>query len=83
MKILTSLLLFLYIGGLLIAGNNNLHLIDDQERYEFGTLYYAWLLKAGKNLGTITGNAIKLDWTPEINVSLPANKTKTNQTKSF
>ncbi|MSS74979.1 hypothetical protein EXS73_02080 [Candidatus Pacearchaeota archaeon] len=78
MKIIVIIALFLYIAGLLIAGNHNLHLIDPEERFEFGKLYYAWTLKAGKNLGTITGNAIKLDWTPETTIP---EKNTTNKSK--
>lgn len=78
MKLLVVFVLVLYVAGLLIAGNYNLHLIDKQERFEFGTLYYAWILKTSKNLGTITGNAIKLDWTPEITIT---EKNITNTTK--
>ena len=52
--------------------------IDPEERFEFGKLYYAWTLKAGKNLGTITGNAIKLDWTPETTIP---EKNTTNKSK--
>ncbi|MBM3230452.1 hypothetical protein FJZ22_02230 [Candidatus Pacearchaeota archaeon] len=78
MKIVTLLLLFLYVAGLLIAGNHNLHLIEPEERFEFGKLYYAWLLKVGNNLGAITGNAIKLDWTPEVIIT---EKNLTNKSK--
>ncbi len=79
MKTVTVVLLVLYISGLLIAGNYNLHLINSNERFEFGKLYYAWMLKTGKNIGAITGNAIKLDWKPEL--LLGGNISSSNKTK--
>lgn len=69
MKWKTVLFLIAFFIALLIASNHNLHLLNEQERYQFGDLYYSWLIKVGKNMGTITANVIKLEWIPEPEVN--------------
>ena len=70
MRLAVYVMLFLYIMALFIASNHQLALSKAEARSEFGKLYFEWGIKVGKNLGAITGNAIKLEWLPhEQNIS--------------
>lgn len=64
MKILIFLFMFFIIAGLLIISNNNLSLIKNENLSKFTDLYVGWIDGIYKNLITITGQTIKLDWMP-------------------
>lgn len=62
MKILIIILMFFVLGSLLIISNNNLVLSDDANLEVFGNLWLDWIGSIFKNLGSLTGNAVKMDW---------------------
>jgi hypothetical protein len=65
MKFLMIILMVLVLGALLIVSNNNLALSDSKDVKEFSSIWVDWTEKIFSNVGEITGNAVKLDWTPE------------------
>lgn len=69
MKILTILVIILFVSAFFIISNNNLKMKNPENINKFATLYYEWILKTGKNVVNVTGNAIK--------EKISQNKTKT------
>ncbi len=57
--------LFFVIGALFIVSNENLSLINPEERTDFVQLYALWLSSISKNIQQITGQVIATDWIPD------------------
>jgi hypothetical protein len=53
------------LSGLFIVHNNNLNIFEREDSGKFLDLYSGWTGKFFSNVGTLTGNAVKLDWFPE------------------
>jgi len=75
MKIYLIILLFLFIGALVIVSNDNLHLKSADEAKKFASLYYSWLLDTGSNMIKTTGYIVKFEWLPRDNSTI-VNSTK-------
>ncbi len=67
MKIYLFILKFLFIGALFIVSNNNLHLINLEERNVFYSYFYSWLSGLFDSVGQITGYVTKSQWLPQTN----------------
>ena len=65
MKIYLFILKFLFIGALFIVSNNNLHLINLEERNVFYSNFYSWLSGLFDSVGQITGYVTKSQWLPQ------------------
>jgi hypothetical protein len=65
MKIILFVLMLFVLSGLFIIHNNNLNVFDSEYSGKFVDLYSGWVSKFFSNVGTLTGNAVKLDWFPE------------------
>jgi len=63
MKILIVIMMFIILNGLLIISNNNLNFTESKNIKTFGKLYLGWTDQILKNIGSITGNIIKSNWT--------------------
>ncbi len=74
MKILPILLIFLVIGGFMIARSYNLNLKESSDRRTFFGKFSVWVVQLGKNTVRTIGYAFKLDWLPK-NDSIEENKT--------
>ncbi len=66
MKVYLFILKFLFIGALFIVSNNNLHLINLEERNVFYGSFYSWLSNLFDSVGQITGYVIKSQWLPQV-----------------
>lgn len=65
MKFLIFVLMFLFLGSLIIINNNDLNIYETEDAKEFSKIFFAWADSTYKNIQTITGKAVKLDWVPE------------------
>ena len=57
------LVLFLYISLTLVKTQNNLNFNSTEGVFSSIKVYLGWLANGFQNLKSITGNAIKMDWT--------------------
>jgi hypothetical protein len=64
MKVLMILFIIFSLTSLLIISNNSLSLSHSEERGEFMTIYFSWINKIYSNTISITGNVVKMDWSP-------------------
>lgn len=74
MKLLTIAVIFLVIGGFMIARSYNLNLKEPAHRRTFFGKFSVWLVQLGKNTIRTVGYALKLDWLPKKD-NLEENKT--------
>ena len=65
MKIILFIVIFLLMNAFLIISNNNLHINNTENIKQVFVLYGDWIKQVSGNLGQVTGDAVKLDWTPE------------------
>ena len=54
--------LILYTTFLMSISGQNIEVFTTDGMKEASGLYFSWLRNALRNLGTITGNAIRMDW---------------------
>ena len=64
MKIQIVILKLLFLGALFIISNQNLHLLDDEERGLFFDSYSTWLDNMFNQGMDITGYVVKFEWLP-------------------
>ena len=64
MKIWIFVVKFLLIGSLFIVSNNDLSLIDNEERQEFYSLFTSWLNSLVGHVSDISGYVVKSEWLP-------------------
>jgi glucan phosphoethanolaminetransferase (alkaline phosphatase superfamily) len=67
---LIVLIIFTYVSFLVTLKGKDIDFKSVDGLKEAGTLYFSWLGSVFGNIKSITTNAIKMDWTPENNVSL-------------
>ena len=65
MKVVVFLVIFFLLGAFFIISNNELMLSKNEERTEFVNIYKEWVASIIDNTGSITSNAVKLDWLPK------------------
>ncbi|PIY59984.1 hypothetical protein COY95_04170 [Candidatus Woesearchaeota archaeon CG_4_10_14_0_8_um_filter_47_5] len=63
-KLTMAVLIFLVIGGFIIAGQYNLNLIKSHDRGVFYPLFWEWNKKVAKNAIGVTGYVLRQDWLP-------------------
>ena len=56
--------LFLYISFLGVASNNSVQIKTVSDFFLVTKLYFSWLGHIFDNIGTLTGNAVRMDWFP-------------------
>lgn len=61
--LLVILVLFLYISLTLVKTQNDLSFNSTEGAFNSLKVYFGWLANGFQNLKSITGNAIKMDWT--------------------
>lgn len=65
MKIYLIITIFLLMNAFFIISENNLNLNTTENIKNFFSLYSGWFKNIGNNIGTITGDVVKLNWIPE------------------
>ncbi len=65
MRILIILLMFFIVGALIIITNYDLALIDNNNVESFSELYLDWIGKIYSNIQVLTGEGVRLAWSPE------------------
>ncbi len=65
MRLLWIAIIFLAIGGLIIASSYNLNLKRSEDRRTFLGKFSVWVVQVGKNVVRTAGYALKMDWLPE------------------
>jgi hypothetical protein len=69
MRLLLLFFCFFIVGALFILSNGDLSLANKEETLVFGELYYTWLSELIENFNVISGQAVGLEWLPDINNS--------------
>jgi len=64
MKITIIIIKLLFLGALFIVSNQNLHLIDTDERTTFTDMYSKWISSLVVQGGEVTGYIVKFEWLP-------------------
>ena len=64
MKITIIIIKLLFLGALFIVSNQNLHLIDTDERAIFTDMYSKWISSLVVQGGEVTGYIVKFKWLP-------------------
>ncbi len=73
MKVVYLILLFLVFSGIfLVISNQNINLLDKNDRSLFADYCKSWSVQAFSNVKSISSYVINLDWTPDLS-------TKTSQ----
>ena len=65
MRLLVFAIKFLLIGAFFIVSNQNLALIDTDNRNDFVEQYKEWIFSLGREIGTLTAYVVKVEWLPE------------------
>ncbi|MFA5020110.1 MAG: hypothetical protein WC533_03345 [Candidatus Pacearchaeota archaeon] len=64
MKTALIIVVLLLINIFFIVSNENLQLSNSENIKQVFSIYVEWVGKIFTNLGSVTSNAIKLNWTP-------------------
>jgi len=64
-KIGLILIILILFSSLLIISNYNLKVFKEEGIKSFLGIYYSWIVNAGTNFLSFTGNAVKMEWFPE------------------
>jgi hypothetical protein len=65
MKVFAIIIIFLIIGGLMIARSYNLNLKKPDHMRTFFGKFSVWLVQLGKNTINTVGYALRLNWLPQ------------------
>ena len=76
MKIWVIVVVFLLVGGYMIARINSLDLNDPGDRSTFMGKFWLWMKGTGKNVAGLAGEASKQDWLPNANDTNKSNAVK-------
>lgn len=72
---LILLVLFAYLGTSSAFAEQEIDFTSVKGITTATKLYFSWLFSVGKNIKTLTINAIKMDWMPEKNITENNEKT--------
>jgi hypothetical protein len=61
--LLIGLILFSYVSAALVFRGQDIDFKTVSGLMKASNIYFSWLFSVGKNLVSITGNAISMDWT--------------------
>lgn len=64
-KLMFIIIVFLLIGGYMIKTTYDLNLKEPEDQKTFFAKFVTWLFQLGKNIKTLTGQAVKQEWLPE------------------
>lgn len=64
LAVIIILILFFYFTFTSVASSNSVNLNSTSGIISAGQLYFSWLGHAFTNVKSITGNAVKMDWSP-------------------
>ena len=67
MRITLFVIKFLLLSAFFIVSNQNLALIDGDNRQEFITQYQHWIYVVAGHIGSLTGYIVKVEWLPQTN----------------
>lgn len=71
MRITVFIVKFLLLGAFFIISNHNLALANTDDRQEFIDVFKSWVVGVGKNVASLTGYVVDVEWLPtEGNESL-------------
>ena len=74
MRVWLFLLFFLCLGAFFIVSNGNFHLVRGEDFVQFGNAYYSWLSSLFSHAQSVVGYAVKSEWLPPLNSTLPASE---------
>lgn len=66
---IVGLLLFFVVSGAVVFNGKNIDYSSPNGIFEAGKLYLSFLGVMGKNVFSITNNAIKMDWNPDLTIN--------------
>jgi hypothetical protein len=64
MKLILFLLVFLFLGALLIISNHNIKFSSSEETKVFFNLWLGWFENLFDNMKSVTGYVVGYDWMP-------------------
>jgi len=64
-KVIVVLLILFVVSGFLIVKNKDLDLRDGGDAVTFAKSYVVWTGSFVKNIASVTGHVVKLDWLPK------------------
>ena len=64
MKLAVFIIVFLLIGAFFIISNNNIYMGSSGAFGKFMNIYYGWFFQLAKNVGSVTGYVIDVNWMP-------------------
>jgi len=64
MKFAVFVIIFFLLGAFFIISNNNLHIGNAGQFNQFMNTYYGWFFNLAKNVGSVTGYVVNVDWMP-------------------
>ena len=76
MRWLMLILMFIFLGAFFIVSNNNLHLANQSEFSQFGSMYYFWLGHIFDNVKSVTGYVVEFGWLPDNQTFVNSSKVK-------
>ena len=65
MKLYLIIAIFILMNGFFIISNNDLKMDNAENISKFILIYGEWIDRISNNLSTISGNVVKMDWTPQ------------------
>lgn len=65
MRLMLILVIFLIVGGYMIAKINSLDLSKPEDRESFMGKFWLWLKEVGKSTANVVGYAAKQEWLPK------------------
>ena len=68
-KLMFIIIVFLLIGGYMIKTTYDLNLKEAEDQKTFFAKFVSWLFQLGKNIKSLTGQAVKQEWLPENKTS--------------
>ncbi len=66
---LIGLLLFIFISGTVVFKDKNIDFTSAEGIFQAGKIYFSFLGNIGKNVFSITANAVNMDWSIDTNMT--------------
>jgi hypothetical protein len=68
MRLILFFLKFFLLAAFFIVSNQNLALVDDENRDIFFQEYKDWVYSVGGHIGSLTSYVIRVEWLPDTTV---------------
>jgi hypothetical protein len=65
MRYIMFIVKFIFLAAFFIISNNNLQMIDAENRQIFIDEYKSWVKEVSTNIGSLTGYVVDVEWLPE------------------